>query len=312
MKNFPGITKLAAIGLSAVLSACAGTPMNQAMPPDLLAGDKTTQVLSAVSQSEMQAHIAVQDSSALAGQFGLIGALVGAAIDSGVNSSRTEAANERLAAIRDALIDFDFTQYYFDHLHANVDNAALGAVVFSRASEFTDAYYYRRTQDPGVQYTLFLNGDYYLSADFSAIQVGIRALLVDNATIADRKGKSGRPPQLEIADAAYRSTILAEFVLDAHQTDDPAANATRWAEQGATLARTALERGVVLATEVLEMDLTGPDYAQLATELNETRPIAGLPSQAVARLANATVFKRTTDGALWVVPDERLSLADSN
>ncbi len=67
----------------------------------------TVHVVPVVTKEEIDVQILVADSSATAGQFGLIGGLVGAIIDSAVNKRRAIEAERRAEVLRESSAEYD-------------------------------------------------------------------------------------------------------------------------------------------------------------------------------------------------------------
>lgn len=84
--------------------------------------NKTINVYSLIEQGELDALYPIQDSSAVSAQFGLIGALVGSAIDASANSSSAETAEENLSAIRNELVDLDFDKVFEEEIVKKLKN----------------------------------------------------------------------------------------------------------------------------------------------------------------------------------------------
>jgi hypothetical protein len=88
------------------LAGCAGTYKttfdHQARPEPI-----SIHVVPTVPKEEMDVQIVVSDSSAATAQYGLIGALVGAVIDSAVNKKNAVAAERKAEIIREATAEYD-------------------------------------------------------------------------------------------------------------------------------------------------------------------------------------------------------------
>ncbi len=88
------------------LAGCAGnykTTFDHAAAPEPI----TVHVVPVVTKEEMDVQIQVADSSAASAQFGLIGGLVGAIIDSAVNKRRAIEAERRAEVLREISGDYD-------------------------------------------------------------------------------------------------------------------------------------------------------------------------------------------------------------
>ena len=67
-------------------------------------------VLPVLDQEEIEVQVVVADSSAGTAQFGALGALVGAIIDTAVTNSRAKKAERKAEVLRAATIDYDFLE----------------------------------------------------------------------------------------------------------------------------------------------------------------------------------------------------------
>lgn len=88
------------------VSGCAGTYKttfdHEAAPEPI-----SIHVVPVVAKEEMDVQIVVADSSAATGQFGLIGGLVGAIIDSAMNKRAAIEAERRAEILRDLTVEYD-------------------------------------------------------------------------------------------------------------------------------------------------------------------------------------------------------------
>lgn len=98
--------RLVLVLLVLVLSGCAGnykTTFNHAEA----VGPITVEIVPVVAKEELDVQIVVADSSAATAQYGLIGALVGAVIDSAVNKRNAIVAERRAEVIRTLTGEYD-------------------------------------------------------------------------------------------------------------------------------------------------------------------------------------------------------------
>ncbi len=98
------------IFVSIFVSGCKVTPTKlvYSAPPS----NKVINVYSLIPQDELGALYPVQNSSAVTAQFGLVGALVGAVIDTSVNMSNAQVAERNLEGIRNELINLEFDKLF--------------------------------------------------------------------------------------------------------------------------------------------------------------------------------------------------------
>lgn len=89
---------------------------------------QTLRVISLVPQEEIKVQINIQNSSAAGAQFGLLGAIVSAAIDSSVNNSRAKKSEAQSDNLRNALMDVDVTKAFHDAVRKGVESISWAEV----------------------------------------------------------------------------------------------------------------------------------------------------------------------------------------
>ncbi|MBL4876661.1 MAG: hypothetical protein JKY10_09240 [Cohaesibacteraceae bacterium] len=107
------------IFIALIVSGCKVTPAKQVFttPPT----NKEINVYSLIPQDELEALYPISDNSAVTMQFGLVGALVGAVIDTSINKSNAEVAEENLADIRNELIGLEFDKLFEQEIHKKLN-----------------------------------------------------------------------------------------------------------------------------------------------------------------------------------------------
>lgn len=109
-----------------VMSGCATySPIVQETDKETI---QTLRVISLVLQEEIKVQINVQNSSAAGAQFGLLGAIVSAAIDSSVNNSRAKKSETQSDNLRNALMDVDVTKALHDAVRKGVESISWAEV----------------------------------------------------------------------------------------------------------------------------------------------------------------------------------------
>ncbi|MEO1035133.1 MAG: hypothetical protein AAFX44_06185 [Pseudomonadota bacterium] len=88
-----------------VVSGCA-TGYEPTFPSTEGAESETLHVLPVLHQEELAVQVVVADSSAATAQYGALGALVGAIVDSAVNNSRAKQAERKAEVLRQATADY--------------------------------------------------------------------------------------------------------------------------------------------------------------------------------------------------------------
>lgn len=92
----------------ALLSACSVSPYRVPLTEAARQSLDDVYVTTAIVQRELDIHVPIQDSSAATAQFGLIGALVGSAMDASINKSNVTEGERRVAPVRESLVGYDF------------------------------------------------------------------------------------------------------------------------------------------------------------------------------------------------------------
>jgi hypothetical protein len=145
--------------ISLVVSGCNITPAKQSYttPPS----NKKINVYSLIEQDELEALYPVQNSSAATAQFGLVGALVGVAIDTTVNKSNAEVAEENLAYIRNELISLEFDKLFEEEIVLKLkDRVKINEIKTIKSIDELES-----NLSPGEEY-LLLNTHYKMDIDF--------------------------------------------------------------------------------------------------------------------------------------------------
>lgn len=145
--------------VSLAVTGCKVTPAKQVYTPP--STNAKINVYSLIPQDELEAVFPVQNSSAATAQFGLIGALVGAAIDTTVNKSNAEVAEDNLAFIRNELINLEFDKLFEEEIVKKLNGRVnIGTVETIKS---TDAL--KAKIAPGETY-LLLTTHYKMDIDF--------------------------------------------------------------------------------------------------------------------------------------------------
>ncbi|AOS97079.1 hypothetical protein AUP74_01646 [Microbulbifer aggregans] len=102
-----------------LVTACSSTPYEN-FDSATVQGKGSMRLVSQVSQEEMVKEFVPSNSGGSAGaQFGLVGALVGSAIDASVNNSRAQDAEQMVEPFRNALLDLDVRSLVYHQLAEN-------------------------------------------------------------------------------------------------------------------------------------------------------------------------------------------------
>src|SRR5258708_1995626 len=92
-----------------LMGACSTLPIHQALTSDAHDKIASTEVVVPIRQHEIYVYVPPSTGGAQAGAgFGLVGALVGVAIDASIDSVRTSKAETAVKPLRDVLVDYNF------------------------------------------------------------------------------------------------------------------------------------------------------------------------------------------------------------
>ena len=97
----------ASIVLAVVLSLAGCATYEPTFPSTESSDSHSLHLLPVLHQEEMEVQVAVADSSAATAQYGALGALIGAMVDSAVTNSRAKQAERKAEVLRQATVDYD-------------------------------------------------------------------------------------------------------------------------------------------------------------------------------------------------------------
>ena len=235
-------SRSAALASFLLLAACAQAP-TRPLAPEARNAFKSTDVVGIVEQKELNAEIIVQNSAPATAQFGLIGALVGGAIDAGINVSRMNTAETAIAPLRDSLKGYDFDAKLLQALSQSLApvgwlGAQPGKVVKGAKGVEMDGML-RGSTAGGV---LFVATAYQLSPDFSQLNVYAKVSLFPHPAGEPAKRRKGRAEQTyaidsDLANASYYNNFTVQTPLDAKGATPELTVAAWTGDQGAPMRR---------------------------------------------------------------------------
>ena len=287
-----------------LFAVCLGCLLLQACepPPKRLLDDAARQSLEnresvvVVEQGELHANIEVSNVSASTGAAGgAIGALVGAIIDTRVNQNRTDAAEEGVKPLRDALIDYDF-----DHRALQATQVTLAKmpgfdstkVAFTKDGS-KDKLLNMLGQSGSSQF-LVARYDYTLSPNFSQIVVSLAV------SIFPKKTKEGYS-SVNTLDALYAERFSYVESLP-NAAKDLKQNAQLWDQNGAKPAREALDAGLTGVENLFVRSMSQTPEAAAALDKGPGTDVAGFHGKLVETSANGTLLYNGDTGS-WIFVD---------
>lgn len=269
-------------------TACAQAPSRAIADRSVI---QSTDVVALVGQKELDAEIVVQNSSAATAQFGLIGALVGGAIDAGINASRQSSADEAVKPLRAALAGVDF-----DAMLSAGLKQELGSLDWLHAQQFSLS---KKDDEQGQRdavllaksgNVLLVRAVYRLSPDFSTLHVISQAMLFPNPGPAPanetREAKIRRIEDSNaLSRALYYNVVTVDSTVGTGKLED---NRAQWAKDDGALLRRALKFQAGEVARVIKLDL------------QRAVPAAEAKAAEVIETGGASSVTRNVDGTLQV------------
>jgi hypothetical protein len=269
---------------SYVLYAClvAGSPMSAAIAQDqvvaastpqpatgqnlAVAGGRSLRVL--VAQSEIKSDINLSNVAVATGG-GLLGALIGAAVD----SAHAKKAEQLITPVRTGMAGVDADAMAVETAKSAFANAQWNTAAdpnFSKDSSPAGKNAYLDSNTDAE--TAFVEYTYDLSPGFDALRV------VESIQVAAKNVPSANKPEkrLNPKNLVYSGSVVSVVLLpDAAKDKD--ANAARWAADNGKLARAGLEQAFALlkATTPRLLALTAADQDALTRDKKNKWIFAG-------------------------------------
>ena len=246
-----------AVSSALLLSACATATVNPPLPDAARNSIASTEVVVPIRQSEIYVYVPPSTANA-AGQGGLLGALVVAAINAGVDSVRTQKAETAVKPLRDALVDYKFDATLRDDVKSSLAKLPwLHTSDVRVIKEVTPASLDSALEHSKANAVLFTTADYQLSNDADILTVSLTASLFGNTdalnALRTKKTSSGRF-STDIANAIYYNTFT--FVAKVPgATGDRDHNIIVWDAQNGAAMRADLALGGDKLSSMLVADL---------------------------------------------------------
>jgi len=266
-----------AIGLAAL---CFNVSAKPAPLPIPLAQELPVEVV--LNQHELAVEVPAT-ASAVGMQFGLIGALVGSA----VQNAQVKKAEERVVPIRNALLDYRFNERVEAALRAKLASEGLSPnptiKVMATPWDAVDA---QQSKQDMPLHALVIVPHYAIDYDFNTLSVSLLAQLVDRTVKPNGKVKTK---------FLFSRNYAFRFPLAGALGDD---NPQRWAGMGAQRLGALLDQGVNQATDMLVHDFSPAGRADREQKIKrETATVKGMsyPGRAV-RQSDEWVWVRTGNG----------------
>jgi hypothetical protein len=264
------------------LVGCAHNPVVRPLNNDVANAIQPIDIKIGIPHQELHAEIerskGGQVAAASCGAIPGIGLLLAAAcggaagaVDASVNSARAKAADETVRPLKDEIVDVNFNQIMTDSL-----NTSLQSVPGMQPTSMTvtntvtaDAYeeIYRASAANGV---MFVNVDYYLTPDFSTLEMTVNANIFPRSAAARKAAKlspelpskdgngSDRTNQQEkllaSTNSAYHTVIFYDVKLP-RKAETQAEYVAAWKTDGARKLRAGIADGIQQISRLLAEDL---------------------------------------------------------
>ena len=244
-----------AIGLAALCFNVLAKPAPLPMP---LAPELPVEVV--LNQHELAVEVP-NTAGAVGMQFGLIGALVGSAIQ----NAQVKKAEERVIALRNALLDYHFNERVEAELRAKLASEGLSPnpVIMATPWDATDAQ--QNKQDMPL-HAMVIVPHYAIDSGFAAMTVSL------NTSIVDRTIKPNGKVKTKIL---FTRNYTMHLPLAGPISEEE--NPQRWSGMGAARLGAVLDQAVVQVTDMLVHDFSAAGRAEWAQKIKrETATIKGI------------------------------------
>jgi len=263
-----------------LLSACAGVPPHEGLPPAAKDQIASTEVVVPIQQSEIYVFVPQETAGAANG-------LIGALVDVTVDAIRTSKAEKSVKRLRDALVDYNFDTVMQRQVQTallqlpwlHVDNVH---VIKETTSDSLDQAL-ASSKDAAVMFT---TADYQLSNDGSVLTVTVTASLFpkSDALRALKQGRSSSTLSAP-ANSLYHDTLKFEM-RGPKATTDRDSNMDNWSANNGAAARAGLNQAAAKLSWLLAQDLQSTMTS---------------PSGAIANTDNSGSLTREQNGTLSFV-----------
>jgi hypothetical protein len=230
-----------ALGLALSCFAVAAKPVELPMP---LAQDLPVELV--FNQQELAVEVP-QTASAVGMQFGLIGALIGSA----VQNSQAKKAEARVVPLRDLLVRYRFNQQLEDALRAKLASGGLSPhpQLSVRQTAWDQA---EANAQPASMQALVLAPRYAMTYDFQRLSVALATSLVQRTPKSNGKYKTK---------VLFSRTYLFDFPLSAPPGQDEDM-VQRWVALGGDGLSRLLDQGIAQTTDMLAYDFSAAGRAE--------------------------------------------------
>lgn len=207
------ILRLTIVLVVIATAACAG--YKPKLTDDVKADISTVRVLSIIHQDELNVQINASSTGAgAAAGFGLLGALVGTAIDASVNDARSKSAEERVEPFRAVMQGTNTTAAINETIEKSVESldwATANFEVFDDSDNFKVSDSMKGLEEDAL---LVINSSYALTPELESVEVKSELALYMNKNKQSEESSKKRTKNTRSSHhAAYRSGMKYQSKL---------------------------------------------------------------------------------------------------
>ncbi len=248
MHNFIGTSTLMIALL--LMTACAAPPFNH-IEESARPHFESVDAYLTVPQEEIYAEIDPSNTTQAAG-----GGLIFAIIDTAVNHSRTNTAEELIQPIRDNLIQYDFGQVLADEIDSrlkSIDWMNARDLKLERSQD-KDSFI-EKFQESDASAILFITADYKLKPKFDALETTASVIMFPciEALMAYQESGDNDDNPVEQKDNIYRNDFSKTIRLPSKK--DKEKSAALLAQNDSTVVWNALVASAGIIADRLKEDL---------------------------------------------------------
>jgi hypothetical protein len=256
--------RLAAVASLLALAACVTpVPPHEALPPAARDKIASTEMVAPIAQNEIYVYVPPSQ-LASSGQGGLLGALVLASIDAGVDKTRAGRAEKAVKPLRDAIVDFSFDDTLTSELKTAMAQVSWLHLDAARVVKETSVDSLNKAiADSKASAVLITAANYELSNDGSVLTVTLVADLYPNSDALNALKKPANTEQRSHPlNAIYRNTFVFEISAPGAGTNRDA-NIAAWSANRGEPMRVALKRAAAKLSQMLAVDVQDGGDASL-------------------------------------------------
>ena len=194
-----------------------------------------------VIEAQQEIGVSVPETASAVGmQFGLVGALIGSA----VQNAQTKKAEARIVPLRNLMVDYRFNQKVAEALEAKLPSE--GVSPHPQLTVMPTTWEARDAQQTGQlpPMAMVITPSYSMDSDFSQLTVTLLAEVVDRTIKSNGKVKATK---------RFSRAYAFHYPLVGQVSDDPVRD---WAALGTQGMSQLLDQGVAQATDMLVHDLS--------------------------------------------------------